>query len=177
MLSNRRIFWTLLYAVVLLGSFFITLWLTAPETVPISPNAFDPQSVAFQLARYRLTSISDLNRTARGLGLRFSPELKGNVDEMTRVNERDIKMSGWLADPRGASTPLEVMVFLGGTAVGFAQTTGERPDVTAALHLAFGAEKNVAFSVAFPCRGSDQPLIVGIGTEKQYVSLQTSPCP
>ena len=57
------------------------------------------------------------------------------------------------------------------------QTKGERPDVTQALHLGFGSEKNVVFSVKFSCRPGDQLVIVGIAKAKQYIPLKSGPCP
>ena len=56
------------------------------------------------------------------------------------------------------------------------QTKGERPDVTEAVHLGFGAEKNISFSVSFRCRPGEQPVIVGIGTARQYIPLTSGPC-
>jgi hypothetical protein len=54
---------------------------------------------------------------------------------------------------------------------------GERPDVTNALHLGFGAEKNVSFSLKVSCRPGDQPVVVGVGERKQYIPIQSNKCP
>ena len=72
---------------------------------------------------------------------------------MARVNDGEVHMEGWLADPQGSSTPLNVLVFMGGSMVATAQTKGERPDVTSAIHLGLGAKENTLFhwtSIAEP---------------------------
>jgi hypothetical protein len=57
------------------------------------------------------------------------------------------------------------------------QTRGERPDVTKAMGLAFGAERNVGFEVNFGCRTGDHPIVIGLGSDKQYLSLSSAQCP
>jgi hypothetical protein len=86
-------------------------------------------------------------------------------------------MRGWLADPGGDATPITLIIFVAGKKVAVTQTRGERPDVTKAQGLALGAEQNVAFEVSFGCRTGDQPMLVGLGLDKQYFSLSSPQCP
>jgi hypothetical protein len=86
-------------------------------------------------------------------------------------------LGGWAADREGDSTPLEVLIFVTGHLVATTHTVGERPDVTAALHLGFGAKTNVVLSANFTCRRGDQPVVAVLGKEKQYVYLPSDPCP
>ena len=86
-------------------------------------------------------------------------------------------MVGWLADPEGNETPLHILVFIQGAMVATAQTNGERPDVTKAIGLGFGAEKNVAFSFKFNCGSGVQPIVAGVGAKGQYMQLQSKKCP
>jgi hypothetical protein len=96
--------------------------------------------------------------------------MKGYVDWIGRVNEREVLMTGWLADPQG-KIPLDVLVFVDGSMAATTQTKGERPDITSAFPLSAGAEKNVAFSVNVNCRPGDEPVVVGVGEKKQYVPV------
>jgi hypothetical protein len=155
------------------GSFFITLWLTEPQV----PNIPDNRSDAERLAAYPISDGSDLAKSAQKANLIFSRRLLGNVDAIRRIDERDVGLSGWAADREGDSTPLEVLIFVAGPLVAATHTKGERPDVTAAVHLGFGAEKNVGLSANFACRKGDQAVVVVIGMERQYVPLQSGPCP
>ena len=172
--SMRRAGFIGIMLFVLIGSFLATLWLTSPGP-PGSKT--DDRSSAEQLASRSIFSRSDLIEAAVAAGLSSSTRMKGSVDSTLRANERDVTIGGWLADPEGDATPLTVLVFVTGKKVAMTQTHGERPDVTKVLGLAFGAQDNVAFAVSFGCRTGDQPIIVGLGLDKQYLSLSSPQCP
>jgi hypothetical protein len=155
---------------VLFGSFFITLWLTEPQALSTPDN----RSNAERLAAYPISSSSDLTKSAQDAKLILSGRLSGHVDGIRRIDERDVGLAGWAAD--GDGTPLEVSIFVAGKLVATTHTAGERPDVTAARHLGFGAQTNVALSANFTCRGGDQPVVV-VFKEKQYTHLPSDPCP
>jgi hypothetical protein len=160
----RLTIYIIIGAAVLFGSFFITLWLTEP-------------SVTRGLEGQRISNYSDLPKAAQNVGLSHSEELKGFIDVISRINEREVNITGWLADPLGDSTPLNVMVFINGAMVATTQTKGERADITKAFHLGPGAEKNVVFSLNFDCKPGAEPVIVGIGNRRQYVELPPKQCP
>jgi len=162
-------YWVFLLAV-LLGSFFITLWLTEPQI----PNTPDTRSDAERLAAYPISNSSDLAKSAYVAKLLLSRQLSGHVEAIRRIDEQAVDLAGWAADREG--TALEVLIFVAGHLVATTHTAGERPDVTAALDLGFGAQTNVAFSANFTCRRGDQPVVVVL-KEKQYVHLQANPCP
>jgi hypothetical protein len=158
---------------VFFGSLFITLWLTEPEV----PSAADNRSDAERLAGYPISGSSDLAKSAQNANLILSRRLLGNVDAIRRIDEREVELAGWAADRQGDSTPLEVLIFVGGRLAATTHTKGERADITAAIHLGFGARSNVALTASFTCRAGDQPVVVVLGKEKQYVPLQSAPCP
>jgi hypothetical protein len=124
-----------------------------------------------------VTDYSKLRRAAREAGLKLSVDMVGTIDGCSRVNERDVAISGWLADPEGDSNPLKLIVFVGGSVAATMQTNGERPDVTRTIGLAFGTEKNVMFGVNFACSIGQQPVVVGLGIKRQYFPLPLPPCP
>ena len=150
-------------AAVLCVSFFSTLWLTEPEAAPQ------------RLEEQRISYYSDLPTASHNAGLRYSEQMRWSVDEFSRVNEREVKVGGWVVDPRGDSTPSKMFVFLNGSLVASGQTSGERPDLMRALNLRH--DQNLAFSLAFNCRPGDKPVVLGVGGRKQYVLLQTKECP
>jgi hypothetical protein len=163
--------------VVLFGSFFLTLWLTEPDTTLGPPNTAVSRSDTERLAAQRISNYSELPEATYSAGLRLSQQLKGVIDGINRVNEREVNIAGWLADPEGDATPLHILVFIEGAMVGTAETKGERPDVTAAIGLGFGAEKNVVFSFKFDCGPGVQPVVVGVGEKGQYIPLESKKCP
>src|SRR5215467_12409170 len=125
---------------VFFGSLFVTLWLTEPEV----PSKTDDRSDAERLAAYPISDSSDLAKSAQNANLIPSRRLSGYVDAIRRANDRDVGLSGWAADREGDATPLAVLIFVAGRLVAMTHTAGERPDVTTALHLGFGAQTNVA---------------------------------
>jgi hypothetical protein len=161
----RRTIYIICGAAVLFSSFFITLWLTEPEAPPE------------RLEDQRISNYSDLSNAAQNVGLRLSVQMQGVVDAISRINEREVKIVGWLADPQGNSTPLELFVFMDGSMVAAAQTKGERPDVANAINLSHGAEKNIAYSLTFKCRPGGRPVFVGVEGRKQYIALESKECP
>jgi hypothetical protein len=156
---------------VLFGSFFVTLWLTEPQV----PNTPDNRSFAERLAAHPISNGSDLAKSAYEADLIPSRRLDGRVDAMRRIDEQKVDLAGWAADGNG--TPLEVLVFVAGHLVATTHTAGERPDVTAALRLGFGAQTNVALYANFTCRRGEQPVVAVLGNEKEYLHLQSAPCP
>jgi hypothetical protein len=163
-LMSRAAYVVFLLAV-LFGSFFITLWLTEPQVV----SAPDNRSDAERLAADPISDLSGLTKSAQDAKLILSRRLLGWVDAIYRIDERAVGINGWAVDPEGDSTPLEVLIFVAGQLVATSHTSGERPDV--------GVQKNIAFSTNFTCRRGDQPVVVVLGKEKQYVHLQSGSCP
>jgi len=164
------------YAFVMFGSFFLTLWLTEPDDVT-SNDRLDSRTGAELLARQTIKSYDDVHRAARAAGLRLSRRMRGSVDGVTRLSPQEVAVAGWLADPDGDASAQALVAFAGGANVAIGQTSGERPDVTRAISLGFGAEKNVSFQIKFKCQPGQQAVLVGVGASRQYLPLQLSPCP
>ena len=164
---SRLLYRTILYAAALLGSFFLTLLLTEPPA-PLDPAKFLAQ---------RVSSSADLVAAASAAGFRLSPHLRGHVDVLTRLNDREVRIAGWLADTEGFAVPLNLIIFVEGSKVAATQTAGERADVTRALNLGFGAEKDVSYQATFACKLGQRPVVAGLGTHGQYMEIAAPPCP
>lgn len=159
-----------------LVSFLLTLWLIEPHPA-LQPSGYKAPDIG-PLAAQHVAAYEDLRRAASEAGLKLSLHMKGHVDTISRINDREVAVAGWLADPEyGDGTPLRIIVFVGGPVVGRTDTKGDRPDVTHALGLEFGSEKNVAFRLNFACRPADQPVLIGLGSRSQYLPLPIGPCP
>jgi hypothetical protein len=167
---SRPTAYLILLSVVLFGSFFITLWLTEPQ-----PNAPDNRSHAERLAAYAISNGSELAKSAYEADLIPSQRLDGRVNVIRRLDEQKVDLAGWAADGNG--TALEALVFVAGHLVATTHTAGERPDITAALRLGFGARTNVALYANFICRKGEQPVVVILGNGKEYLHLRSAPCP
>jgi hypothetical protein len=168
-LTLRRAAYIVFPMAVLFGGFFVTLWLTEPHNAP------DNRSHAQRLAAYPIYNSSDLAKSAYEADLIRSQRLSGHVEAIRRIDERKVDLVGWAADGNG--TALEVLIFVAGHLVATTHTAGERPDVTAALRVGLGTQTNVAVSANFTCRRGDQSVVVVLGNEKEYMHLQSAPCP
>jgi hypothetical protein len=170
-LMSRRGAYIALLLAVLFGSFFVTLWLTEPQV----PNTPDNRSRAQRLAAYPISNGSDLAKSAYEADLIPSQRLSGHVEAISRLDQQKVDLIGWAADGNG--TALEVLIFVAGHLVATTHTAGERPDVTAALRRGFAGRTNIALIANFTCRRGDQPVVVVLGNEKEYLHLQSAPCP
>ena len=164
-----------LLVAVLVGSFRMTLWQI--DTKPSSPGATDGRSDSDRLAGLQLSNYGDLTRLTDALGLKRSSQMKGNIDAISRTNDREVMISGWLADPEGDATPLSVVVFVSGSIAATTQTKGERPDVTHLLGLSFGSEKNVRFRSPFQLFERQSAGCRRIRKNKIYLPLISPSCP
>jgi hypothetical protein len=174
-IPTRWVLPALFCAGVMIGSFVLTLWVINP--VPKSSGREDLRSVSERLATFDVSGRTQLVEAALSLGLHTSRQMSANIDGISRINDREVVVRGWLADPGGDATPLKLLVFVAGKLAAATDTQGERPDVANALALILGAEKNVAFQASFGCSPGQQPIIVGLGTEKQYLRIKSPPCP
>src|SRR5262245_5286989 len=170
----RRVIRLLILAAVMIGSFWLTLWMTGPRTTSSGEDDF--RSDAERLASYDISSWTQLIERALSLGLSRSRQMEGNIDGMRRVNDREVEIGGWLADP-GGDKPLKLLVFVAGKVVAATETKGERPDVARVIALMPGAEKNVGFHASFLCSPGQEPIVVGLGQGKQYLRIKSQPCP
>jgi hypothetical protein len=171
---RRKVVLAGIMAAMLLISFLITLHFIGNGATPL---ATDELSDVDRLARRDIYDRGDLIQAAVAAGLHSSDQIRGALDEITRINEREVAIKGWLVDPSGAGDPLTAIVFAGGHRRTAVETKGERADVAQKLRLVPGAEKNVGFHMTAVCRKDEPMVIVGIGREKQYLYLTTTRCP
>jgi hypothetical protein len=156
-------------AAILAGN--LILLLSQPKALSARPDPADRRPVVERFASQKVSIRSELPQAAAAAGLTLSRRTVGRVEGLSRIDARDVTMTGWLADRYGDATPLTVMVFVAGTMVATARTEGERPDVASMVGLGFGAEKDIGFRISFPCRAGDQAIVVGLGPKDQYIPL------
>jgi hypothetical protein len=163
----------LVLAILLFGSFGLTLWLTAPGRPLSASHALTP---AERLATYPIATEYALHQNAQALGLQISPSLTGFVDSVERLNGDTVSAKGWLADRTGDGEPSYILAFVGGKFATSARTHGQRPDVTKSLGLTAKAAQNVAYAMTFRCEPGSLPILVGLSADR-YVQLTVKPCP
>jgi hypothetical protein len=179
MLSMRQLAYAAALLAALVVSFFLTLlWMGPPGgrmRTPENPTATLPDWQ--RLASRSVSSDRELGQAARDLGLESSTSMRGHIERVTRITDREVTMAGWLADSTDDPLPLKILVFVGGSMVVMAEPKEERPDVSQALGWAYGAQKKIGFQVKFNCRAGEQAVVAGLGAQREYVSLKSHPCP
>jgi hypothetical protein len=151
----------LLGFLVLIGSFLLTFWLvgtgasTSPLNILMSSHVSDDES---------------LSDAAISAGLRPSLTLKGSVDQLTRLSEKQIRITGWSADSNGNGTPITVIAFTDGKLALQTNTNGPRPDVTDHFKLSNEAALNIGFGGVLDCRAS-RPLFIIAVAGNRYSKL------
>jgi len=171
----RRPLFGIACAISAVAGFVLTVWLTDEATQPL-PRV-NARAASEKMATRRVGSDDELQRIAEQMGLTPSREMAGSIDNLTRVGEGEVSMAGWLADRQGDATPQQLLVYVSGALAAKGETKGERPDLTSSLGLAFGAEKNVRFALNFACSKGVKPVVVGLGSGGQYISLGSPLCP
>src|SRR5262245_47266916 len=98
-IDMRRVARLMLLVAVALCSFGLTLWATAPTTAPSGSGDF--HSDVERIASYGISSQTALIEAALSIGYSRSRQMAANVDGMNRINDREVAVQGWLADPGG----------------------------------------------------------------------------
>lgn len=156
----------------LFGSFFITLWLTAPPDVP---PVYRPET----LKTIAGTSNGDLIEKLSASGFNLDSGITGQVELFARLPDKSVRIAGWAVDPWfGDGSPLTISVYIEGQLRLTVSTAGSRDDVTRQLNLAGNVARNVAFSGTLSCETLAQPLVIAVSAaDGRYAQLESSKCP
>jgi hypothetical protein len=162
------------------GSFFATLRVIDSASRSTGTSIAEQSDQPSGLEALKTALIYDaysLSVAAAIAKLRNSDSLKGVVDSLQRLSDDRVIAGGWAVDTRGDGTPVKIVAFARGKQVLEAETSGERPDVTAAYHLPAHIAKNTKFDLTVPCNRSDALVIAIATTSDTYASLKATTCP
>jgi hypothetical protein len=130
-----------------------------------------------KLAHREVSSDAALFGAAQALGFVSSSRMRGYVDGIKRINDREVTANGWLLDAEGESTPLDLIVFVKGGGSAITRTGDSRPGVATTLGLSPSVGENVGYHVTFNCQPGEQAVVVGVNAYKEYVPLVAPKCP
>ncbi len=118
-----------------------------------------------------------LQNAALAAKLRSSESLRGVIDGVQRMPDGRVVAAGWAVDTRGNGAPVTILAFAKGKQVLEGETAGERPDVTAALHLPPHLARNTKIDLTVPCN-SGEALVIAFATRTNaYAPGKVSTCP
>lgn len=146
---------------VMIGSSLLTFWLvgTGASTSPLTV-----------LASSQVADDDNLTDVAISAGLRPSLTLKGAVDQIVRMNEKQVRIIGWSADSNGNGSPIAVIAFTDGAVALQTNTNGPRSDVAEHYKLSSEAALNVAFGGVLACQAGRRLFVIAV-TGNRYRKL------
>ena len=161
---------------VLVVSFLITLWISAPKP----PADVTPPPPQTPLAIFKSINVIDprsLSAAGALAGLKATGDIKSIVDEVSRSTDGRAKIKGWAVDLDGPGAPISVLVFAAGNYVFEVQTKGPRADVAQSLKIPAALAANATFEGAFSCTPGLPLYVVAVSQANKYAAIGQHVCP
>jgi hypothetical protein len=149
-------------------AFAVVLWLTGP----VAP----PPGVAV-LAGATVSDATSLMAAVQTAGLRGTPDVKGEIDWIRRIDNERVAIKGWAVDKTGSSSQLTIIAFAGGTHVLTTATDGPRNDIAQMFALSGAGARNVSFEASFACSPGQTLFIVAVSYDHTYSQFRSLACP
>jgi hypothetical protein len=151
-------------------SFFTTLYLIEPH-LPTT-------AAVVALMQAQITNTHSLLTAIKAAGLRGSPNVKGKIDEVKRLNDSQVAIAGWAAEIGNSSTPLTVLAFVDGKVALAMRTSGRHPDVVSVLGASDAPEAaNVSFQGTARCAHGQKLIVIAVTDGNSYGHFGARDCP
>ena len=151
-------------------SFFTTLYLIEPHL---------PRTAAVvALMQAQITDTHSLLTAIKAAGLRGSPNVKGTIDGVKRLNDSQVAIAGWAAEIGNSSTPLTVLAFVDGKVALAMRTSGRHPDVVSVLGASDAPNAaNVSFQGTARCAHGQMLIVIAVTDANSYGHFGARNCP
>lgn len=149
-------------------AFAVVMWLTSPVT--------PPPGVAI-LANATVSDAISLMAAVQTAGLRGTPDVKGAIESIGRIDNERATIKGWAVDKTGSSSQLTIIAFAGGTHVLTTVTNGPREDIGQMFALSGARARNVSFEANFACSPGQNLLVVAVSHDRTYSQFRSLACP
>jgi hypothetical protein len=169
----------------LLGAFFVTQWILdrqagesgTPQQVQPNTTSTASGDKILALARSTVSDEATLTSAAKSAGLELSPDVKGNVDQIRRIDSGQVQVLGWVLDSKAAGGPLTILLFGDGKNLLRLVSTGSRSDVAAYFKLADSSGKNMGYNGSFACDAGKKLILAVVSPRNLYAPLGPVGCP
>jgi len=156
------------------GLIFAISFVTATRLIK---PAMPPTPAMTTLAGATISDLGRLMAAVKAAGLRGTPDVKGAIDQISRLDNDHVTLKGWAADVSGTGTPLAVMVFVDGRNTLTMESAGRRPEVADALGLSDAASANMSFQGNLTCSRGQKLIVVAVAPSDVYGHFGTRLCP
>lgn len=148
--------------------FAVVLWLTGPVAAPPAVGI---------LASATVPDATALMAAVQTAGLRGTPDVKGAIEGLKRIDNERVAIKGWALDRTVPNSRLTIMGFAGGPHVLTTVTNGPRKEVAQMFGLSDAAALNVSFETTFTCNPGQNLVVVAVTTENTYSQFRSLACP
>lgn len=156
----------------------LTLVLSFVVTLRLTEVARPPSPAVAAMMRSAVFDRRTLMAAIKAAGLKGSQTVKGAIDEVARLDDRQVSVAGWAGEIGNGGAPLDVLVFVDGENRLRIQTGGKHADVTGALGLSdVATARDVAFRGAVACSRGQKLIIVAIADGGNYGYFSPRACP
>ena len=149
--------------------FVVVLWLTEPATPPAPGVTI--------LANAAISDATSLMAAVQTAGLRGSPDVKGAIEEIKRLDGERVMIKGWAVDAAANDSSLTVMAFAGGRHVLTTVSSGARKDVAQMFGLSDAGAANASFLGTFKCGQGQNLVVVAVTPSRTYGHFRSVACP
>ena len=168
-LTRHWLAWTAGAAGVTLGV-VVMLWLTTPAMQPLAPG------VAI-LANSNVSDATSLMAAVQTAGLRGSPDVKGAIEEIKRLDRERVTIKGWAVDIAASGSSLTIIAFASGIRVFTMMTSGARDDVAKSFGITDAGTNNISFQRTFICGPGEKLIVVAVTPDRMYGQFRSLTCP
>lgn len=149
-------------------AFGVALWLTRPVEAP--------PGVAI-LANSSVSNATALMAAVQTAGLRGTPNVKGAIEGLTRIDAQRVTLTGWAVDRTESSPLLTIIAFADGRHAVTTVTNGQRKDVAQMLGLSDASIRNASFEATLACSPKQTLIIVAVTADRTYSQFGSLTCP
>jgi hypothetical protein len=151
-------------------SFVAVLWLTGPVTAP-------PTREMTILTNAVVSNGASLMAAVQSAGLRGTLDVKGEIEEIRRLESDRVTIKGWTTDTTAPDSALTVVAFAGGRHVLTTATAGRRAALAKMLGLVEASQTGMSFQGEFACSAGEKVIVIAVTAGAGYSQFRSLDCP
>jgi hypothetical protein len=136
-----------------------------------------PTAAMIRLSGSSISDLKTLMGAVKVAGLKGSPDVKGAIDEATRIDNDQIAVRGWAVDIGNSQEPLTVMAFVDGHNSLTMEANGRRDTAINVAGLAASDATNVVFAGRLKCSKGQKLIVVAVTQNDTYGHFGSRNCP
>jgi hypothetical protein len=120
---------------------------------------------------------ASLMAAVQNAGLRGTLDVKGEIEEIRRLDSDRVTIKGWATDKTASGAALTIVAFAGGRHVLTTATKGTRAGLAKMLGLAEASQTEMSFQGEFACRAGEKVIVIAVTAGAGYSQFRSLDCP